>query len=229
MEKLKWISVEYTIKELLKPGGSVVVQRDILERWKADNPGREIKAHAGFKCNQQDFTVSIRIGVVDNTKWNAGTVAKLTFTGADGSKIEGEQAEDGVRGNSAPVTDSPKLLQPGYDELKEKYDAMAGAVIRDAQKFSAVLIENENLKKLILDIKIFIGTDDCDWHEFARIYEKIDKILAEQEIYLFPEDATDLTDAKEVIKNDEDTVPFNAADFQDVDLSPKTEENDVQA
>ncbi len=111
MEKLKWIEAEYTIKELLKPGGGVVVQRDILEQWKADNPGQEIKAHAGFKCNQQDFTVSIRIGTVDKTNLaNSGTMAK----------IEG----------NINVSDSskPKLLRPGYDELKRNYDEITKAL-----------------------------------------------------------------------------------------------------
>ena len=97
MDKLKWITAEYTIKELLKPGGGVVVQRDILERWKTDNPGQEVKAHAGFKCNQEDSTVSMRIAVADDT-----------ITTGIAAKIENKVPD--------PITDPSKLLQPGQDE-----------------------------------------------------------------------------------------------------------------
>lgn len=211
MEKLKWITAEYTIKELLKPGGGVVVQRDILQRWKADNPGQEVRSLAGFKCNQQDKTVSIRIGVVDKTK--AKTNSANSETGVV-AKIEGKVPDF--------IANPSRLLQPGYDELladnmklkeelvkqhqltdgltilhdglkvqrdvfKEKYGtlknekeilhdsydkvvagaheddkefhklsvkhaALVNAVSKDAQKFSATLVENENLKKEVKEL-----------------------------------------------------------------------------
>ncbi len=69
-----------------------------------------------------------------------------------------------------------KLLNPGYDELKAKYDALVEAVGKDAQKFSDLLVENENLKKQV------VALADC---------AEIDLTSDDEE-----EDAADLADAK---------------------------------
>lgn len=133
MERLRWITVKYTIKELA--GGEVVTQRNVLERWKADNPGQEVKAHAGFKCNQEDSTVSMRIAVTDNTI-TEGTVAKI---------------EGGVTG---PITDPSRLLQPGHDKLTAQVEGLKKQLELGAKVYDGL---KENYDRLIEKYQITGG------------------------------------------------------------------------
>lgn len=224
MDKLKWTTVEYTIKEL-NLGNMVVTQRDILERWKTDNPGQEVRAHAGFKCNQQDRTVSIRVAVVDNTVAE-GTVAKI---------------EDKVPNPiTNPITDLPidpsklKLLQPGYDELKAKHDELQ-------ETHKSFLYKYDELKKKYEKVK---REEDAVQRLFANVQDELDvlkkkyndltftnrhlidemaeterQILAIQEKYDALVAAVD-PERDGAAAADENEKPFNAVDFQDVDLSP---------
>ncbi len=114
-----------------------------------------------------------------------------------------------------------KLLNPGYDELKDsydrtkkRYDALVEAVSKDSQKFSAMLVENEELKtKLETADETYEGLRATHAELLRKLEsDKLNGFLAEQEIDFSPEDAADLTSDDE----NKDTV----------DLEPEGEPDD---
>ncbi len=138
-------TVEFDQTELVANGG--VVSQSAAQRYLAkERPDLKIKKCGSFKLDSQANTITMRFAVVNKS---------ITLAGADGSKIEGEKSEGGVSGDRKNHTATTvKLLNPGYDELKKdyaelfvQYAALVEAVSKDAQKFSDLLVENENLKE----------------------------------------------------------------------------------
>ncbi|MEK0337062.1 MAG: hypothetical protein QQN41_06470 [Nitrosopumilus sp.] len=167
MDKIKWKTVTYTIVEL-KPVGGVVIQRDVLEKYKAEHLDEEVKTFAGFKCNQQDKTVSLRIGIVDDSiAADSGIVAK----------IEGEE-----------VGKSYLKLKEQLLELQYRHDNLIDAVSRNAQKFSDLLVENDKLQresgtviKLYDNVRKELAETQNIYHELRNerdeLGAKIEKII----------------------------------------------------
>ena len=167
---LLYQTVEFTRKELTEGGVGVISQGAVQRYLVGKRPDLKIKKLGSFKFDGQANTVSVRIGT---------TKGKRVVLPDD---------------NQKPVA----LLNPGYNELKAKYDmlirdfdalkntydALVVAVAKDVQKFSDLLVENERLKK---------------------------QFESEHNLCLCPEckeDIADLADAKEAIKDD-DSVPLS--------------------
>ena len=107
------------------------------------------------------------------------------------------------------------LLNPGYDELKAKYDelqhekdiierlydALVVAVSKDTQKFSELLQENEKLKVQLMKMQL--------------------------DVLACPEDAADLANAKEVFKS-ADSVPLSEIEVSPCDCCGGNDCGDVE-
>lgn len=177
MEKLAWITVGYPINEL-KPGGGVVTQRDILQRFKADNPDEEVKKHAGFKCNQQDMTVSMRLGIINKDKANSNPVGvspiclketKLLQLGYDELESKLKHAEEQIVELKKGFDGRPCLCGACADNigLQEKCDALIKENIRlisrlaefDGGKYDVLVKENDQLKT---ELMAYMETEIAD-------------------------------------------------------------------
>ena len=161
--ELRYLTVEFCRTELVAGGAGVISQGAVRRYFEGKNPDFKVKKCGSLKLDSQRDIVTIRIGIVNQPPY-----AIL---------VKGKTHPD----NQPVVSDfhnreiSQKLLNLGYDELKEqydavlldyknrseetvelqkRYDALVIAVGKDAQKFSDLLVENENLKKEIKGLKI---------------------------------------------------------------------------
>lgn len=214
-----FIEEEYAISEF---GNQVISKGQAIRHFEKKHPEYTVVAISSFKIDHQDETISVRVQVKskpvvlldDNQK----PVALLN-PGYD------ELAEK-LKTAEAQIESENKLCRCGACadnvDLKERYNALVTAVAKDAQKFSDLLVENEHLKeaheKLLEENKVL--DQAVARHVKAALVEK-------QEIDYTPdddtpdekskrrcflsaeklEDAADLADAKDTIKDD-DSVPL---------------------
>ncbi len=171
-------TVEFTQKEFADKGIGVISQVAVRQYLIEERPDLKIKKLGSFKFDSQTNTVTVRIA----------TVNKIV-----------------------PAA----LLNPGYDELKDnydrtkkRYDALVIAVAKDAQKFSDLLVENEELKKQNAALAECAGIDISPEAPDVQIVIKDDKDQkpTEEAIDEMLEDAADLADAKEAIGSGSNVV-----------------------
>ncbi|KKL53646.1 hypothetical protein LCGC14_2273380 [marine sediment metagenome] len=221
--ELRYLTVEFDQAELLAGHIGVISQGAVRRYFEGKSPDLKVKKCGGLKLDSQRDIVTMRFGIVDRPgmvlcKNDTGKTIPagrlIALTGADGSKIEGEKSENvgcGDRKNQA-VT-AIKFLNPGYDELKKKYDdqyvlytvlcedyskvqekrnnllldykiqsievselkekcdALVAAVMQDAQKFSDLLVENEELKTSMDDIRLELSTSETTGMDDKPLYE----------------------------------------------------------
>ena len=166
-------TVEFSRKELTE-GGVGVISQDAVRRYLVGlRPNLKVKKLGSFRFDSQENTVLVRIGT---------PVQKLLGPGYDelAAQVEGLK----------------KQLELGatvYEELSKKYDALVAAVSKDVQKFSDLLVENEQFK---IDLMMYMKTDEPTAFD--------------------PEDAVDLADAKEVIES-ADSVPLSKIELTGAD------------
>ena len=189
-------TVEFTQKEFADKGIGVISQVAVRQYLIEERPDLKIKKLGSFKFDSQKNTVTVRIA----------TVNKIV-----------------------PVA----LLNPGYDELKDnydrtkkRYDALVIAVSKDAQKFSDLLVENENLKAENDRLMLRLAEWSASCVSCGRVNKNVHVIIEEDAAdilnieydgkimgganpnqilhvtgQLDPEDAADLADAKKAIKS----------------------------
>ncbi len=161
--ELRYLTVEFDRKELIAGGVGVISQGAVQRYFTEKSPDYKVKKCGSFKLDSQRDIVTMRFGVV-----NRGGV--ITTVSDEVSEV--------------------KLLNPGYDELRERYDTLVIAVGKDAQKFSAILVENEELKEQLSKLQL----------------DKLNGVLAEQEIDLTSDDENPRPTENEVDKMLEDTA-----------------------
>ena len=109
-----FVEEEYAISEF---GNQVISKGQAVRHFEKKHPEYRVIAISSFKIDHQDETISVRVQVHEK------------------SSIPG--------GSKTLLQDAPqKLLNPGYDELKEKYDAL--------------YIVHEELKK---QLEVFLDED----------------------------------------------------------------------
>ena len=249
-----FVEESYPIQDI---GGGVISKGQAVRHFEKKHPEYTVFAISSFKIDHQDETISVRVQV----KMKAAKVAEFGK-----ALVAMNEAVGNV--DHAPQ----KLLNPGYDELKEKYDAvilsrnhlvdeladtekklvtlqaavaddsqdfslaaklaevqkmyhelqnerdeigakydaLVIAVGKDAQKFSDLLVENEKLRK---------ENKTLDRAVAGYVREKLTERV---DVDLSPEDAADLADAKEALKDNDDTVPLPDGPFSE--SAPTAEE-----
>ena len=158
-------TVEFTQKEFADKGIGVISQSAVRQYLIEERPDLKIKKLGSFKFDSQENTVTVRIATI-----NKIVPVALLNPGYDelAAQVEGlkEQLELGAEvydelkeKHDLLSTTYKKLLkyvaelETQYVELQHKknivgrlYDALVIAVSKDAQKFSDLLVENEELK-----------------------------------------------------------------------------------
>ena len=173
--ELWYLTVEFDQAELLAGHIGVISQGAVRRYFEGKSPDLKVKKCGGLKLDSQRDIVTMRFGVVNTTS--------KTF----------ERVRESIGGEIISLNDvyvKTKLLNPGYDELKEKYDALVIAVGKDAQKFSAMLVENEELKEQLSKLQL----------------DKLNGVLAGQEIDLTSDDENPRPTENEIDKMLEDTA-----------------------
>ncbi len=132
--ELRYLTVEFDQAELLAGHIGVISQGAVRRYFEGKSPDLKVKKCGGLKLDSQRNIVTMRFGIVDRPgmvlcKNDTGKTIPagrlIALAGVDGSKIEGEKSENvgcGDRKNQA-VT-AVKLLNPGYDELKDERDCL---------------------------------------------------------------------------------------------------------
>ncbi|KKK63178.1 hypothetical protein LCGC14_2996880 [marine sediment metagenome] len=246
--ELRYLTVEFDQTELLAGHIGVISQGAVRRYFEGKSPDLKVKKCGGLKLDSQRDIVTMRFGVKNPVGVNP-IVASIT-----------------------PGYGEPKLLNPGYAELKadknmlvemnerhvikldellksrnhlvdeldetnkqllavqERCDALVAAVMQDAQKFSDLLVENEELKVDLEQTKIalFAECPHCVENEELKLelrkYERrlvafrdvdVSSLLpaqvAEIQKKIEVEDAADLADAKKVLE-DSQLVPLTEID-----------------
>ena len=223
--ELRYLTVKFDQSELITGGVGVISQGAVRRYFEKKNPDLKVKKCGGLKLDYQEETVAMRFGVVNQ---------KPSIPGGSKTLLEDfDRIKDAADGEAVPVSDKfseMKFLNPGYDELKkkynlsldnftilmdekvrlqEKYDALVTAVSKDAQKFSDLLVENEELK---VSLMMYMKTDMYAEMDEANLSpaDKEAIRIGEDALQIPPiaEDAADLADAKEAIKS-ADSVPLS--------------------
>ena len=187
--ELRYLTVEFDQVELLAGHIGVISQGAVRRYFEGECPDLKVKKCGGLKLDSQRDIVTMRFGVKNPVGVNP-IVASIT-----------------------PGYGEPKLLNPGYDELKKKYDdqyvlysvlcedyskvqekrnnllldykiqsievselkekcdALVAAVMQDAQKFSDLLVENEELKTSMDDIRLELSTSETTGMDDKPLYE----------------------------------------------------------
>ena len=173
--ELLYQTVEFTKKEFTDKGIGVISQGTVQRYLAEERPDLKIKKLGSFKFDNQENTVTVRIGT---------PVQKLLGPGYDELKekyqdmvrvsnrlvceiLESEKQLLAIQNNYDSLIEKYQItggklseLYKKYDELKKKYDelqhekdiigrlydALVIAVAKDVQKFSDLLVENEELK-----------------------------------------------------------------------------------
>ena len=108
--ELRYLTVEFDQTEIIADGG--VISQGAAQRYLAkERPDLKIKKCGSFKLNSQERTVTMRVAVALQHKI--------------------VNSPDPMNGDR-----EIKLLNPGYDELKAKYDKLKAAVADDSQDFN---------------------------------------------------------------------------------------------
>ncbi len=160
-------TVEFTQKEFADKGIRVISQTAVKQHLTEERPDLKVKKLGSFRFNSQENTVSVRIGTL---------VQKLLGPGYDELMLSQNKLVD-------EVAESEKQLLA----IQEKHAALIEAVSKDAQKFSDLLVENEELKEENKTLDRAVAG-----YVRAKLTEKAD-------IELSSEDAADLADVKKVM------------------------------
>ena len=252
--ELRYLTVEFDQAELLAGHIGVISQGAVRRYFEGECPDLKVKKCGGLKLDSQRDIVTMRIGVVKQLA------------------VKNPVGVNPIVASITPGYGEPKLLNPGYDELKderdcliklgerritridelkqsrnhiideldetnkqllavqERCDALVAAVMQDAQKFSDLLVENEELKVDLEQTRIalFAECPHCVENEELKLelrkYER--RLLAFQDVDVSPllpaqvaeiqkkievEDAADLANAKKVLE-DSQLMPLTEID-----------------
>ena len=232
--ELKYLVVEFDQAELLAGHIGVISQGAVRRYFEGKNPDLKVKKCGGLKLDSQRDIVTMRFGVV-----NRGGVITTVSDEVSEVKLLNPGYDELVESNLKLVRESNKV-QDLFHEVRDRYDALVIAVGKEAQKFSAMLVENEELKKQA--DSAFAECPHCVENEKlkvanARWEKKFDDLTRpvnidlEQDVDLSPEDkpfnAADFLD-KEVIELGEDAADLISGDENKdtVDLEPEGEPDD---
>ncbi len=189
--ELLYQTVEFTKKEFTDKGMGVISQGTVQRYLVEERPDLKIKKLGSFKFDSQENTVTVRIGT---------PMQKLLGPGYD--EIQAK-AVNFQREYDAIVVLYDKL-EVRYSGLIERYDALVVAVGKDAQKFSAMLVENENLK--VKNTRLTLAQQEIDLtsdDENPRPTEnEVDKML-EDTADLVPTKEITLKEAKKIMEENE--------------------------
>ena len=137
---LLYKTVEFTRLELIEGGVGVISQGAVQRYFAKKNPDLAIKKFGSFKLDSQADTVTARFAVV-----NKVVDQKLLNPGYDELKEQYDAVLLDYKNRSEETV-----------ELQERYDALVIAVGKEAQKFSDLLVENEELKN---QLNVFLDED----------------------------------------------------------------------
>ncbi len=179
--ELEYLEVEFDRVELVTGGMGVISQDAVKRYFIKKNPELKVKKCGGLKLDSQRDIVTMRFGVVNQSEKLAAALDSIT-TGVAPEHNEQKLLNPGydelkrnydeITKTLSFATEYNKVLQKDYDELKaepekhlfalqDKYDALVIAVGKDAQKFSDLLVENEELKVENSDLREALHGDDC--------------------------------------------------------------------
>lgn len=184
--ELRYLTTEFDQVELLQGSGGVISQGAVRRYFEKKCPDLKVKKCGGLKLDSQRNIVTMRIGVV---KEKVPVIEQQKFNKA---LIDMNEAV----GNFDRVPGEQKLLSPGYDELKAKYDklqhekditgrlydALVMAVSKDAQKFADLLVENDEIKAKCVTFQreydaIVVLYDKLEIR-YSKLIEKYDTLVA---------------------------------------------------
>ena len=170
--ELLYITMEFDRKEILDGGVGIVSQGAVQRYFAAKRPDLKPKKYSGIKMDFQNNTLTMRVGVTNH-------VGGINPVGVD-PMVASAAPEYGYVGQDQ------KLLNPGYDELKAKYDALKVAVENDSQDF--------NLATKLTETQKMYGELENELHEVGAKY---DALKAACEVKILQE-AADLTGCAEI-------------------------------
>jgi len=146
-------------------GGGVVSKGQTIRHYEKMHPEHMVVSISSFKVDHETESVKIKVLVKPKT-------AKLSMTGKDGSEVIGERADNVGCGDRKPVA----LLNPGYDELLEKYNVLKAAVADDSQDFNLAtkLAETKKMYSELQNERDEIGAKyDVATNELEAVYNAL--------------------------------------------------------
>ena len=221
--KLRYLTIEFDQTELLAGHIGIISQGAVRRYFEGECPDLKVMKCGGLKLDSQRNIVTMRFGVVNKPDIEAqkfvtslmdmhkavGNIdhapidQKFLNPGYDEILLENKKLKEKydyliekyqITGNKlSEVYKKYDVLQHEKDIVGRLYDALVAAVSKDAQKFSDLLVENEQLK---IDLMMYMKTDEPTAFD--------------------PEDAVDLADAKEVIES-ADSVPLSKIELTGTD------------
>ncbi|KKL57438.1 hypothetical protein LCGC14_2235400 [marine sediment metagenome] len=131
--ELRYLTVEFDQVELLAGHIGVISQGAVRRYFEGKRPDLKVKKCGGLKLDSQRDIVTMRIGVVKKST----TVTIIDeFAGPDND-----------------YSAAQKLLNPGYDELKAKYDEAANELKAVYDALPDTISGNTPLSKLVAELK----------------------------------------------------------------------------
>ncbi len=208
-----YVEESYPITDI---GGGVISKGQAIRHFEKEHPEYTVVAISSFKIDHQTETIKVRVQVKpkmaklekhiflpDENAKPVDPVALLN-PGYDELKLRYDTLKDVSDRHSRQMESAYNELEEKYDSLviahgqlfadyeetKKSFDAIVEAAAKDAQKFSDLLVENEELtaanKRLVEENNML----DRAVAGYVR-----EKLTEKQEVKLSPEDAADLADA----------------------------------
>ncbi len=232
--ELRYLTVKFDTIELMAGGVGVISQGTVRRYFEKKNPDLKVKKCGGLKLDYQEETVAMRFGVVKESVTIEPIVEKVKLLGpgydelaaqVEGLKMQlelGATVYEELKKKYDALKQAKEELHDGYDrvvegahkddkefaELKAKFNALITAVSKDAQKFSDLLVENEELKKQNVALAECAGIDISS--------EAPDVQIGIKETNLSPAD-------REAIRIGEDALQIPPITEDAVDLGPESE------
>ncbi len=187
--ELRYLTVEFDQAELLAGHIGVISQGAVRRYFEGKSPDLKVKKCGGLKLDSQRDIVTMRFGVVNQLA------------------IENSVGVNSIVTNTSPGYGDPKLLNPGYDELKKRFELRGEVYIVLEKEHASLQGHRDELEKLVSNLVIErddllveneeLKTANAQWKEK---YDALTKAVGITALATADEDAADLANAKEAVE-----------------------------
>ena len=182
--ELRYLTVEFDQAELLAGHIGVISQGAVRRYFEGECPDLKVKKCGGLKLDSQRNIVTMRFGIVNRP--NAILVRGKVPPPDNQAIVEDYKRIEGVANGtcvavSGEFVESQKLLNPGYDELKAKYDEAVNELKAIYDALPDTISGNTPLSKLVAELmkKYNLSVDNFSilMGEKVRLQEKYDALV----------------------------------------------------
>ncbi len=182
--ELRYLTVEFDQAELLAGHIGVISQGAVRRYFEGECPDLKVKKCGGLKLDSQRSIVTMRFGIVNRP--NAILVRGKVPPPDNQAIVEDyKRIEEATNGTCVSVSGEfmkdQKLLNPGYDELKAKYDEATNELKAVYDALPDTISGNTPLSKLVAELmkKYNLSVDNFSilMGEKVRLQEKYDALV----------------------------------------------------